>query len=77
MKKIKQTFWEYWVRPWHPVQNMRKGKPYLKKHDRIVKDYDKQKSKHLEKLTDKMLKNDEKAEKLKSKPIKGNFLKNF
>jgi hypothetical protein len=56
---------------------MRKGKSYLKKHDKIVKDYDKQKSKHLEKLTDKMLKNDEKAEKLKSKPIKGNFLKNF
>jgi ribosome recycling factor len=56
---------------------MRKGKSYLKKHNKIVKDYEKQKSRHLEKLTDKMLKNDEKAEKLKSKPIKGNFLKNF
>ena len=31
----------------------------------------------LEKLTDKMLKNDEKANQLKSKPIKGDFLKNF
>ena len=48
-----------------------------KKHHKIIKDYDKQKSKHLERLTDKMLKNDEKNQKLKSKPIKGNFLKNF
>jgi hypothetical protein len=56
---------------------MRKGKSYQKKHNQIVKDYDNQKSKHLEKLTDKMLKNDEKANQLKSKPIKGDFLKNF
>ena len=56
---------------------MRKGKLYTKKHNRIVKDYDNQKSKHLDKLADKMLKNDEKASKLKSKPIKGDFLKNF
>jgi len=48
-----------------------------KKHHKIIKDYDKQKSKHLERLTDKMLKNDKKNQKLKSKPIKGNFLKNF
>ena len=56
---------------------MRKGKSYQKKHNRLVKDYDNQKSKHLEKLTTKMLDNDEKFSKLKSKPIKGNFLKNF
>ena len=56
---------------------MRKGKLYNKKHQSIVKDYDNQKSKHLDKLADKMLKNDEVADKLKSKPIKGNFLKNF
>ena len=56
---------------------MRKGKSYNKKHNSIVKDYDNQKSKHLDKLADKMLKNDEKASKLKSKPIKGDFLKNF
>ena len=56
---------------------MRKGKSYSKKHNRIVKDYDKQKSRHLEKLTTKMLDNVEKLQKLKSKPIKGNFLKNF
>ena len=56
---------------------MKKARSLNKKHHKITQDYDKQKSKHLEKLTDKMLKNDEKAEKLKSKPIKGNFLKNF
>jgi len=56
---------------------MRKGKSYQKKHNKIVRDYDNQKSKHLEKLTNKMLDNDEKLNKLKSKPIKGNFLKNF
>ena len=48
-----------------------------KKHNKIVKDYDKQKEKHLEKLATKILKNDEKSEKLKSKQIKGDFLKNF
>ena len=48
-----------------------------KKHKLIVKDYDKQKSKHLDKLATKMLKNDEVADKLKSKPMKGDFLKNF
>ena len=48
-----------------------------KKHNKIVNDYDKQKEKHLEKLATKMLKNDETADKLKSKQIKGNFLKNF
>jgi hypothetical protein len=48
-----------------------------KKHNKIVKDYDKQKEKHLENLATKMLKNDEKLEKLKSKQIKGDFLKKF
>jgi len=48
-----------------------------KKHHKIVNDYDKQKEKHLEKLATKILKNDEKAEKLKSKHIKGDFLNNF
>jgi len=56
---------------------MKKIRLLNKKHHRITKDYDKQKSKHLEKLTDKMLKNDEKANQLKSKPISGDFLKNF
>ena len=48
-----------------------------KKHNKIVNDYGKQKEKHLEKLATKMLKNDEKSEKLKLKQIKGDFLKNF
>ena len=47
------------------------------KHNKIVKDYDKQKENHLEKLATKMLKNDEKIQKLKSKQIKGDFLDNF
>ena len=56
---------------------MKKVRSIDKKHHKIIQDYDKQKSKHLEKLTDKMLKNDEKANQLKTKPVKGNFLKNF
>ena len=56
---------------------MKKARSIDKKHHKIIKDYDKQKSKHLEKLTDKMLKQDEKAEQLKSKTMKGDFLKNF
>ena len=48
-----------------------------KKHDKIVNDYDKIKSKHLEKLAKKMLENDEKFNKLKDKNIKGNFLDKF
>ena len=56
---------------------MKKARPIEKKHHKIITDYDKQKSRHLEKLTDKMLKNDEKAQLLKSKNIKGDFLKNF
>ena len=48
-----------------------------KKHNKIVDDYDKQKEKHLEKLATKMLKNDEKSDKLKSKQMKGDFLKKF
>lgn len=56
---------------------MKKIKLLDKKHHKITQDYDKQKSKHLERLTDKMLKDDDKAQKLKSKPIKGDFLDNF
>ena len=56
---------------------MKKIKLLDKKHHRIIKDYNKQKSKHLEKLTDKILKNDEKAQQLKTKTMKGDYLKNF
>jgi hypothetical protein len=48
-----------------------------KKHDKIVNDYDKIKSKHLEKLANKMLKDEEKNNLLKNKVIKGNFLDKF
>lgn len=47
------------------------------KHDKIVNDYDKQKEKHLERLASKMLKNEDKNNKLKNKTIKGNFLDKF
>ncbi len=48
-----------------------------KNHNKIVKDYDKQKSNHLSRLASKIIKNDEKQQQLKSKPIKGDFLNNF
>ena len=59
------------------MKKSRRARSINKKHHKITQDYDKQKSKHLEHLTDKMLKNDEKASQLKSRPIKGDFLKNF
>ncbi len=45
-----------------------------KNHDKLVKDYNKKKSEHLDKLATKMLKNDEKMQKLKDKKINTNFL---
>jgi len=48
-----------------------------KKHSRLVKDYDKQKQRHLEKLADKLLENDEKFSKLKNKNINPGFLNLF
>ena len=48
-----------------------------KKYHKIIKDYDKQKESHLEKLASKSLDNDENFRKLKDKKIKGDFLKNF
>jgi len=47
------------------------------KHNQIVNDYDKIKSRHLEKLADKMLKDEERRDNLRSKTIKGNFLDKF
>jgi hypothetical protein len=47
------------------------------KHDKIVKDYDKQKEKHLERLATKMLKDEERNQKLKDKNINPNFLDLF
>jgi hypothetical protein len=48
-----------------------------RKHNKIVNDYKKTKSDHLEKLANKMLKKDEKNTKLKEKNIDTNFLKLF
>ena len=47
------------------------------KHDKIVTDYDNQKRKHLERQATKMLKNDERNEKLKEKDIKTDFFDKF
>ena len=48
-----------------------------KKHNKIVRDYDKQKSKHLENLDNQILKADEKTQKLKEKNINPDILKLF
>ena len=48
-----------------------------KKHSKLVKDYDCQKSEHLDKLATQMLKNNEKTQKLKEKKINPNFLNLF
>tara|TARA_R110002060_G_scaffold75254_1_gene84873 strand:- start:1000 stop:1173 length:174 start_codon:yes stop_codon:yes gene_type:complete len=48
-----------------------------KKHNQIVKDYDKIKSRHLEKLANKILKDEERRDDLRSKDIKGDFLDKF
>jgi len=47
------------------------------KHKEIIKDYNKIKSKHLENLASDMLKKDERAQKLKERPIKKDFLDLF
>lgn len=48
-----------------------------RKHDKLVKDYDTQKEKHLERLAKKMLDNDEKFSRLKEKRIDDSFLDLF
>jgi hypothetical protein len=48
-----------------------------KKHNKIVRDFEKQKSKHLERLATELLKRDEKNQKLKSKNIGTDFLNLF
>ena len=48
-----------------------------KKHHKIIKDYEKQKSRHLEKLADRILKDDEKLQRLKEKNINPDFLNLF
>ena len=46
-------------------------------HDKIVNDYDKIKSRHLEKLANKILKDEEKRDNLRSKNINGDFWNKF
>ena len=48
-----------------------------KKHSKLVKDYGKQKERHLEKLASRMLKDDEKLQQLKGKNINPKFLNLF
>ena len=48
-----------------------------KKHNKIITDYDHQKSKHLEKIATKSLKDAETRDKLKQKNIDTNFLDLF
>ena len=48
-----------------------------RKHQKLVTDYEKQKSKHLEKLANSMLENDEKMRKFKDKLVDDKFLDLF
>ena len=50
---------------------------YKNKHKKLVTDYETQKRKHIEKLANSMLDNDEKMLKFKSKQINNNFLDLF
>ena len=45
-----------------------------KRHDSLVRDYETQKAKHLEKLASQMLKQDEKMQKLKEKGLASIFV---
>tara|TARA_B110000977_G_scaffold17996_1_gene21768 strand:- start:220 stop:396 length:177 start_codon:yes stop_codon:yes gene_type:complete len=58
---------------------MKKRIPLLKKkkHNKIVNDYERQKSKHLEKLADKMLEDQDRLDKLREKGSDGKFLDLF
>ena len=47
------------------------------KHKRIVDDYSQEKSKHLEREADKILKNEEHSEKLRKFALKGEFFDLF
>ena len=55
----------------HPIARKKR------KHDKLVNDYDSQKSKHLEKLADRMLEDQDKLSKLREKRIDDSFLDLF
>ena len=48
-----------------------------KNHDKIINDYDKIKSRHLENLANKMLKDEDRRDNLRSKNINGDFWDKF
>lgn len=48
-----------------------------RKHDDLVKNYEMRKAEHLDKLATKMLKNDDKMQKLKEKKINKDIFKLF
>lgn len=48
-----------------------------KRHEKIMKDFEKKKNRHIENLATAMLKNDEKMSKLKEKQIDPKFLNLF
>ena len=48
-----------------------------RKHQKLIDDYETQKSKHIEKLSTKMLENDEKMRRFKEKNISDKFLDLF
>ena len=48
-----------------------------RKHDKIVRDFDKTKEKHLERLADKMHEKEEQNQRLKEKQINTDFLELF
>ena len=57
---------------------MKKGKNIKrKKHDQIINDYEKIKRRHLEKLANKILKDDERRDNLRSKNVNGDFWNKF
>tara|TARA_R110000796_G_scaffold107500_2_gene218286 strand:- start:62 stop:250 length:189 start_codon:yes stop_codon:yes gene_type:complete len=60
-----------------PEKNNMYNRMKNRKHTKLVKDYDKQKERHLENLASKMLNNDEKLQKLKGKTIDPKFLNLF
>jgi len=55
----------------HPIARKKR------KHSKLVNDYATQKSKHLEKLADRMLEDQEKLSKLREKKTDGKFLDLF
>ena len=57
--------------------NIYKQMKRSKKHQKIVNDYSKQKSKHLENLASQLLKNDEKANQLKAYNLDDKWLNLF